>query len=265
MNVSRSRERVEPIKTDPETEARADEIHLEWWNSADEELRSDYRKCDPDLARTLCRLKARCEKAERARTGVTESERLSRLASLEKRMNDLNIPRDDKIRGPLRRGLTATEPVQMLNLAVQRRQERREKTGIALTMLLAGEKGAGKTCAMAGLVIQHTGGGTYFLDSRECPMRPLFGDANLDWWDKLYAVDLLVIDELGQEGTSRDALKLLIGRRHDNGRVTICAGNVSATEFAERYGAPSFADRLAAQQRDYGFPWFVPLAGPSMR
>ena len=126
-------------------------------------------------------------------------------------------------------------------------------------LMLSGDKGNGKTFALASAVWKH--GGRY-IDAHQLVATSTWDTATLG---DLEHCRLLAIDEMGAEFTNpafEANLYALLDRRYRAGRKTVLATNLNAADFKARFcehGLDRLVDRLKTGGR------WVTLAGPSMR
>ena len=123
-------------------------------------------------------------------------------------------------------------------------------------MLVAlGERGTGKTvgaCYAMGLALQwrdaidRPGGGEHNARGAFVPAGELarcWRDGA--WFARLERVSVLLLDDIGKEQDERvkSAIFELLDKRHAGRRVTLATSNLSAADFAVRYGE-ALADRM---------------------
>ncbi|HVY65939.1 MAG TPA: hypothetical protein VHH11_14045 [Gammaproteobacteria bacterium] len=131
----------------------------------------------------------------------------------------------------------------------------------ALLLAVLGTEGVGKTVALAHAVIHHS------LPARFVHATDLPGDVEhssvREELARLRGYDLLAIDDLGREPDPTRVRELLL-RRYGDGRITLCAGNLTAQQFRERYCDGPLCSRLAWQVAN-GQRATVTLREPDMR
>ena len=141
----------------------------------------------------------------------------------------------------------------------------------SLGFVLIGPPGNGKTSAISWAVTWHHRPALYAL------ARAIGATPNNGWSENLLAlkrwasVDLLAIDELGHEESPEACARVaaLLAQRYDDGKATLCAGNLSADQFADRYGNERIVSRLRNEQFRQGLgggcPYLRELAPDDMR
>lgn len=125
-------------------------------------------------------------------------------------------------------------------------------------LLLVGATGVGKSVAAAWVLQQFaqrypwdsqpTRGErqpALFVEARQLTRLSNFDAQQTAWLEELTAVQLLVLDDIGDEGTDagRNALIDLCITRGDRGRRTVLTSNLTGETFKTRYGV-ALADRI---------------------
>lgn len=126
--------------------------------------------------------------------------------------------------------------------------------------VFAGEKGLGKSLALAYAIDQHGG---YYAEAIQAVRVGLFDDD----WDKLSVPVFLALDELGMEprddkGWIESRFYRLMSWRYQTNRRTLLATNLGYEAFRTRYGTgplERFWDRLTSDCDIFHY------VGPSMR
>ena len=146
-------------------------------------------------------------------------------------------------------------------IAWQRQEQERQGGRVPAMRVLVGPHGTGKSCAIA-------------WACSTWPKRALYRTADslaslkkqdAEWRDVAH-VSLLVVDELGIEPYPDVLVELLLAR-WTSGLLTLCASNLSVSEFVARYFARAgerLADRLT-QQKSRGLRTFVKATRSSYR
>jgi hypothetical protein len=130
---------------------------------------------------------------------------------------------------------------------------------IARTLVLAGARGCGKTTAAAHVVWhwarghswnnQASGGKQHrpcvWVDAAEVTAQTDFGRVDPEWLEGLRRAKLLIIDDLGEDGTQPGlaALADVLKARHEWRRRTVITSNLSLPKMEQRYGE-SWYERL---------------------
>jgi hypothetical protein len=127
--------------------------------------------------------------------------------------------------------------------------------------ILAGRPGNGKTTAL-GWAVARSSKAAQFVVARLIAASPRNG-WHRDAWEKWSTCDLLAIDELGREEPGENnggvlRISALLAERYDAGLVTLCATNLDAQGFAQRYADDRLASRLRAGQFRNGGPGGCP-------
>lgn len=148
-----------------------------------------------------------------------------------------------------------------------------ETDGSLLFLLLLGDKGLGKTVAAAHVLAHYAARYPWntqpsgpsvepmlFIAAREVTTVPAWEAANGTLMDTVKRTPMLVVDDMGQEGTTvgRDLLVNALFDRHAKGKRTVLTSNLRTDAFKARYG-----DALADRIRETGL--VVPCVGQSMR
>lgn len=127
------------------------------------------------------------------------------------------------------------------------------------TLILAGPRGCGKSVAAAHVLhdwakdyrwnSQPSGGKTWrpaiWANAAEVTAQTDFGRVDPDWLEGLERAQILVVDDLGEDGTTPGlgALTNLLKARHEARKPTVITSNLSLPAMAMRYGT-SWYERL---------------------
>jgi DNA replication protein DnaC len=189
-------------------------------------------------------------KAEATAKGWTaEPARGSTAATLEWRMRRLGVPLEaiENLRSPWN---TRAREAAAEFCTAPHAQDR--------FLLLAGNRGVGKTVAAAWLLRQQ------LLDGHPgCLWVPATDFTSMSAYDgkveRLERVALLVVDDIGREskGFARDLLSGVLLRRYEEMRRTVLTTNAAPSEMQTLYGQATW-DRIRTGM-------VVPLDGPSFR
>jgi DNA replication protein DnaC len=123
------------------------------------------------------------------------------------------------------------------------------------TVWLIGQPGTGKTTAAIRAILDHEASHHSAAYLRAPILPGVRNYATAELYDRARRVDLLVLDEIGTEAEAK-VITELVCERHDNGRVTICVGNLDPQQCVERYSLMTDArvrSRMA-QLRRLGCP-----------
>lgn len=145
------------------------------------------------------------------------------------------------------------------------------RIGTGMMFVACGTYGIGKTFALATCVLHHKSFAWFELSSTIAGTAPNGWSENEARWRQWEAVDLLAIDEVGDEIAGNPQLVgALVTRRFNEGRGTILATNLSPRQFAERIGIDGrLQDRLVNGQGHAGAPtgqpWQLVIDGETLR
>jgi len=221
---------------------------------------------------------ARPEREEELRARVALAERRRRTA-LRTAANLLGVPEEEDLRAV---ALDDAAPETPAMRAVREALAWRGTQRRGCVLVVGGERGAGKSAALAHAVIRCESS-ALFVPAVTIGATPRNGySENAHAWDRWLSVSVLAVDDVGTEGGDPEALAALLWQRYDAGRATVVSTNLSRDDFAARYlrgeiGA-RVADRLIhAQGRAIvgpdgrrvigpgGQAWFVAVPGGSLR
>jgi DNA replication protein DnaC len=205
--------------------------------------------------------------------------RARRREGLRATCNTLGVPEDEDMREVvLDDDAAATQALAAVRSALAWRGDARR----GLVLVLGGERGLGKSAAMGWALARHEGSALW-VDAADVGATPRNGYSdNAHAWERWLSVQLLALDDLGTEKGDPEDLVGLLAQRYNRGRATIVSTNLSRAQIAERYLSSDIGRRLAdrlinAQGRavrgdngklrlgDSGTPWYVALAGASLR
>jgi DNA replication protein DnaC len=223
---------------------------------------SDPKPIGPTIARVLQRHAAEIGSPEYARRLTEYEQALDRKQreSLAQLCDERGVPAEPGLRA------VTCDPDPHVTAAMRRVQsslEWRSKMPVVigarqpLVLVLAGTPGGGKSTALAWAVANHS------LKSRFTFARVVGSTprntfpANAQAWNDWTSSDLVAIDELGLEDSkdASDRIAALLCERYDNGRATLCAGNLDAQTFLARYGDNTrLISRIRAGQFRSGVP-----------
>lgn len=138
-----------------------------------------------------------------------------------------------------------------------------------LFLFLSGPPDSSKSTSMAWMVLRYTRA-SHFVEATDIATTPEGHSSSDAFWELIYGIDLLAIDELGLENDPGEKLARVIVSRYTHGLFTIGAGNLSRQAFLTRYGGGAnsrMISRLDAEQGrvDGGLPWFVQLKACGFR
>ena len=173
------------------------------------------------------------------------------------------VPVDATIRTPALDPQLSWPGVTALRSVLAERQERatRHRGRVPALAVLGGPRGAGKTTALAWAVI-HSWRPALYVTPDEIVNTKRWGEG-LPLWQKWERVDLLAIDECGEEEDSGLISKLLLHRWDRAGGFTIIAGNLSCADASARYLENAIGDRLEDRLACQREQWFHDVTGPS--
>ncbi len=166
------------------------------------------------------------------------------------KLQQLGVPRD-AIKG-------AIAPITTVALDAARRFNSAPRE-TKRSLILVGHHGVGKSVAAA-FVMAHwakhydwnsmPSGGKQFAPAFWCHAAELtsatdFGKVDPEWLEGLKRCQLLVVDELGHEGTlpGLSALRDVLTLRHEKHKATVITSNLAPDDFKSRYG-DSWYERL---------------------
>jgi DNA replication protein DnaC len=120
----------------------------------------------------------------------------------------------------------------------------------ALVLALCGGCGTGKSVALGWAVLRHDGSARMISSDRAGSYDPSQAHSqSRAEWDRIVGVDLLAIDELGDEDRP-DRVGVLLRARYNAGKATLLAGNLTPAQFRERYCDERLRSRLSRQQAE---------------
>lgn len=137
----------------------------------------------------------------------------------------------------------------------------RSPRGLVRTLALLGPAGRGKTVAAAWVMREklrvdgwnNTATGTLispvlFVDACRLTRVSNFDALDSQWLSELERVDVLVLDDAGDEGTAQGAglLSDLARKRHGKQRRTVITSNLTKDAFERRYGN-ALTDRIKSE------------------
>jgi hypothetical protein len=136
-----------------------------------------------------------------------------------------------------------------------------------LTLVLAGLPGVGKSTVLARTVARWSRS-AFFVTARDVANLP-----ENDWSEnaqtraRLFSVELLAVDEAGQEDSRRAGARMeaLLSERVNRARVTLVSTNLDQGEFTARYITDRLRSRLAVEQGRRGQPWWMDVDGEDLR
>lgn len=176
------------------------------------------------------------------------------------RLQKLGVPADAIL------ALRKLQPTRSLDAARRFLSAQRD---IARTLLLAGTRGVGKTVAAAYVLADHVrkhdwNGGVsggkqlapfVWASAAEVTAETDFGRVSPEWLEGLRHARLLVLDDLGEDGTvvGMAALADLLKLRHEKRRATVITSNLPVDPPKDKPGASCLRKR-------YGDSWFARLA-----
>lgn len=191
----------------------------------------------------------------------------------------LGVPEDEDLREVV---LDDDAPETSALAAVRAALAWRGDSRRGLVLVLGGERGVGKSAAMAHALVRYDGSALW-VPAADVGATPRNGfSENAHAWERWLGVQLLALDDLGTEQADPELLAGLLWQRYDRGRATIVSTNLTRGAVAARYLAGDIGRRLAdrlinAQGRAVtgpdgkrrigtgGTPWYVALAGASLR
>lgn len=218
----------------------------------------------PAREEELARRNRELERRHRARLRITAAQ--------------LGVPEDDDLREVvLDDGVPETASMRAVRAALAWRGDARR----GLVLVVAGERGAGKTAAIAHAVVR-VEQSALFVGAPTVGATPRNGfSENAHAWDRWLSVAVLALDDAGTEQGDPEQIAALLCERYDHGRATLVSTNLSRKDFVARYLSGEIGKRLAdrlinAQGRAVtagerrvigpgGTPWFVFVAGTSLR
>lgn len=202
-----------------------------------------------------------------------EAERRKRIAALDRLCDERGIPASDDIREVVL--MDAPKHTAAWDAVLEALAWRLAGKRKPVFRLLAGERGAGKTCALAWHVARYDTSGAMFVRALTISSTPRNGwSENEEKWRRWLNTPVLAIDELGRgmdklpsdeaRLAASQPIRMLLLERFEEGRATIAAGNPTTTEFWKWFGDDALADRFKLQ-RARGLDWRVIITDPSLR
>lgn len=221
---------------------------------------------------------ARPEREEELRARVALAER-RRRTSLRTTANLLGVPEDEDLRAV---ALDDAAPETPAMRAVREALAWRGTQRRGCVLVVGGERGAGKSAALAHAVIRCESS-ALFVPAVTVGATPRNGYSEHGHaWDRWLSVSVLAVDDVGTEGGDPEALAALLWQRYDAGKATLASTNLSRVDFVARYLEGDIGRRVAdrlinAQGRAIrgpdgrpipgpgGLPWFAAVATRSLR
>lgn len=203
-----------------------------------------------------------------------------RRQDLRARAERLEVPEDEDLRAVV---LDDDAPITQSMAAVRSALAWRGDSRRGLVLVLGGDTGPGKSCAMAHALVRHDSSAlwTSAADVGATPRNGYSDNAHL--WDRWLGMQLLALDDVGCEASDPEVMTGLLAQRYDKGRATLVTTNLSRGDFAARYFGGAIGRRLASRLIDAqgrtvvdpdtgkkcmgpdGTPWYVAVTGPSLR
>lgn len=232
--------------------------------------------------RTMARIAQENETPEgKARIArFKEQDRAREAADFARRMDSRGIPALRELRAVA----TIEDPPRTRAMRVVRwaLTWRGSETGLGgrkpLVLVLSGSPGCGKSCAGA-WAVAHSYRSLFVPASRVASTPDNGFSDNVTRWEEWRSIDLLVLDELGDElarGDVTERITTLLSDRYNDGRATIVTTNIACDAFIERYLNDRLVSRLLnaqakgastpreARERG-GCPWWMDLPAVDYR
>ena len=221
---------------------------------------------------------ARPEREEELRQRLALADRRRRTA-LRTTANLLGVPEDEDLRTV---ALDDAAPETPAIVAVRKALAWRGAARRGLVCVVGGERGTGKSAALAHAVIRCESS-ALFVAATTVGATPRNGySENTHAWERWLSVSVLALDDVGTEGGDPEAMAALLWQRYDAGRATLVSTNLHREAFADRYLAGEIGRRVAdrlinAQGRAItgpdgrrqpgpgGFGWFTAVPAGSLR
>ena len=221
---------------------------------------------------------ARPEREEELRQRLALADRRRRTA-LRTTANLLGVPEDEDLRTV---ALDDAAPETPALVAVRKALAWRGAARRGLVCVVGGERGTGKSAALAHAVIRCESS-ALFVAATTVGATPRNGfSENTHAWERWLSVSVLALDDVGTEGGDPEAMAALLWQRYDAGRATLVSTNLHREAFADRYLAGEIGRRVAdrlinAQGRAItgpdgrrqpgpgGFGWFTAVPAGSLR
>ena len=221
---------------------------------------------------------ARPEREEDLRQRLALADRRRRTA-LRTTANLLGVPEDEDLRTV---ALDDAAPETPAIVAVRKALAWRGAARRGLVCVVGGERGTGKSAALAHAVIRCESS-ALFVAATTVGATPRNGySENTHAWERWLSVSVLALDDVGTEGGDPEAMAALLWQRYDAGRATLVSTNLHREAFADRYLAGEIGRRVAdrlinAQGRAItgpdgrrqpgpgGLGWFVAVPAGSLR
>ena len=222
---------------------------------------------------------ARPEREEELRQRLALADRRRRTA-LRTTANLLGVPEDEDLRAV---ALDDSAPETPALVAVRRALAWRGTSRRGLVCVVGGERGTGKSAALAHAVIRCESSALY-VAATTVGATPRNGySENAHAWERWLSVSVLALDDVGTEGGDPESLAALLWQRYDAGRATLVSTNLAREVFGDRYLAGEIGKRVAdrlinAQGRAItgadgrrtgpgpgGLGWFTAVPGGSLR
>lgn len=215
-------------------------------------------------------LTARGPEFEAERQRLTAMEAARRARELRRAAADRGVPQHPRLLAvALAEQPLPTEAVRIVEEALAWRH-RETAPGLPpppLTLVLAGLPGVGKSTVLARTVTRWSRP-AFFVTARDVANLP-----ENDWSEnaitrnRLFAVDLLAVDEAGQEDSRRAGARMeaLLSERVNRARVTLVSTNLGEAEFTARYLTDRLRSRLVVEQGRRAQPWWMDVDGEDLR
>lgn len=222
---------------------------------------------------------ARPEREEELRQRLALADR-RRRTSLRTTANLLGVPEDEDLRAV---ALDDAAPETPALVAVRKALAWRGTSRRGLVCVVGGERGTGKSAALAHAVIRCEAS-ALFVAATTVGATPRNGySENAHAWERWLSVSVLALDDVGTEGGDPEALAALLWQRYDAGRATLVSTNLHREAFVERYLGGEIGKRVAdrlinAQGKALvgpdgkrigpgpgGLGWFTAVPGGSLR
>ncbi len=222
---------------------------------------------------------ARPEREEDLRQRLALADRRRRTA-LRTTANLLGVPEDEDLRTV---ALDDAAPETPALVAVRKALAWRGTARRGLVCVVGGERGTGKSAALAHAVIRCESS-ALFVAATTVGATPRNGfSENTHAWERWLSVSVLALDDVGTEGGDPEAMAALLWQRYDAGRATLVSTNLHREAFADRYLGGEIGKRVAdrlinAQGRAIvgpdgrrhgpgpgGLGWFVAVPAGSLR
>jgi hypothetical protein len=241
-------ERDLPSDRDADVDEQAELSRQRWDNVVRLGERFPELIADPRIAR------------ERALTAASQA--VLAAGQARRRAEERGVPLEPGVLDVAAQAVPETrEAVCRVRDALLWRAEQRSRTPLVLVVL--GSVGTGKSCAIGWAVTHHDRSAYHLTAGDVCAQTRNGHSEGAAIWAKRVGYDLLAIDELGREPNPERIVEMVLDR-HAAARATLLAGNLSPTEFRERYRDDRLRSRLARQQAQ-GARVVVMLAGEDMR